>query len=66
MTKRQVQVRVNRLGDQGKEDDLRDSSPAELLAMVWEITRDVWAFVPNQNAESRLLRHVVRVVRRGG
>ena len=39
-------------------------SMAERLSMVWDLTRDAWAFVRDGNAERRLQRHVVVLVRR--
>ena len=41
-----------------------EGTMAERLAAVWEITRDVWAFVPNEDAEQRLQRHVGVLTRR--
>jgi len=35
------------------------------MAAVWPITVDAWSLKGNFNAESRLQRHVVRVIRRG-
>ena len=39
---------------------------AERLAAVWELTREVWAFVEKQDAERRLQRHVSVLDRREG
>ena len=36
----------------------------ELLSMIWEITKDVWAFVGEKDAERRLQRNVVSLIRR--
>ena len=36
---------------------------AERLSAVWELTRDVWAFFQEANAERRLQRDVVVLVR---
>jgi len=58
-------VRVTKLSDQGRELDLRDTTPAERIGMIWQLTLDAWAFVEGFDAESRLPRDVVRVVRRG-
>jgi hypothetical protein len=59
-------VRVCRLEDQGKEADLQGSTPAERLAMMWPLAVDVWAFMGEPVAESRLPRHLTRVLRRAG
>ncbi len=38
----------------------------ELISMIWEITKDNWAFVRGQDAERRLQRDVATLVRRKG
>jgi len=53
-----------------EEDDrgvILDATPAERLAMVWPITQDCWAFVPEagKDAQREFQRHVSSV-RRGG
>ncbi len=37
---------------------------AELISMMWEITRDAWSFVKDQDAEQRLQRDVTALIRR--
>jgi hypothetical protein len=39
---------------------------AELLSMMWEITRDAWSFIKDQDAEQRLQRDVTTLIRRAG
>jgi hypothetical protein len=41
-----------------------NATPAERLLMVWPLTRDCWAFVPNYDAQLEFQRHVERVERR--
>lgn len=49
----------------GNPDDVADRTPEERLAMMWQLTRDAWAFTKHPDrAESRLQRHVVRAHRR--
>ena len=36
----------------------------ELISMIWEITKDNWAFVRGQNVKRRLQRDVATIVRR--
>lgn len=36
----------------------------ELLSMIWEITKDNWAFVRGQDVKRRLQRDVATIVRR--
>lgn len=65
---------IRRLEDQSSNDDLADRTPAELISMVWPLTKTAWAFkqagsnhasdIPD--AEQRLQRHIVRVRRRQG
>jgi hypothetical protein len=57
-------VRVQKLAEQGNETDLDQSTPAQRLSMMWQLALDAWAFKGESLAESRLPRHVVRVVRR--
>lgn len=42
------------------------ATPAERLLMVWPLTIEAWAMQGVDIAQSRLLRHVVHVERRGG
>ena len=42
-----------------------EGTPAERMAMVWEITKTAWLFKdPNFNAEQPLQRHVTKLIRR--
>lgn len=62
----ELPVRWTRLEDQGKERDLEGTTAAERLAMMWPLTVQAWAFMGEDVAESRLPRHVVRIIRREG
>jgi hypothetical protein len=53
------------LQEEGRDSDLRDRDPGELVAMVAELTRQAWTFKDGHWDEPRLRRDVVRVVRRG-
>ncbi len=57
-------VRVLKLREQDKHDDLRSTTPAQRLGMMWQLTLDAWAFKGESVAELRLPRHIVRVLRR--
>lgn len=57
-------LRMRKLSEQGTEFDLRDTTPEARIGMMWQLAMDAWAFMGGCNAESRLPRHVVRVVRR--
>jgi hypothetical protein len=58
------QIRVRKLSEQGTERDLDTTTPAERIGMMWQLALDAWAFKGEAVAESRLPRHVVRVLRR--
>ena len=53
------------LQDQDDRGILSDATPAERMAMVWQMTLDVWTFMDPARAKSEFQRHVVRVERRG-
>jgi hypothetical protein len=57
-------IRKSTLADQGKEDDLRDTTAEDRLKMMWQLALDAWA-MKGEKIESRLPRHVVRVIRGG-
>ncbi len=57
-------VRKSTLADQGKEDDLRDTAAEDRLKMMWQSALDAWA-MKGEKIESRLPRHVVRIIRGG-
>lgn len=41
------------------------ATPEECIGMMWELTRNTWAFMGHADAEPRLQRHLIRVVSRG-
>jgi len=57
-------VRKSTLSEQGKENDLRDTTAEERLKMMWQLALDAWA-MKGEKVEPRLPRHVVRIIRRG-
>ena len=57
-------VRICRLGGEGPERDYLRMTPGERMSIVWQLTVDRWAFKGEPLDESRLPRHVVRVIRR--
>lgn len=59
-------IKVTKLADQGRESLLGDTTAEERVAMMWQLAVDAWAFKGEPVGESRLPRHVVRLVRRGG
>jgi len=66
MHKRVYTVRVQKLSDQEKETDLYTTTPGQRLSMMWQLALDAWAFRGEPVAESRLPRHVIRLLRREG
>jgi len=65
-TGRNLPIRKTKLSDQGKEKDLDSTTPEERIGMMWELALDAWSFTEGFDAESRLPRHIVRVLRREG
>jgi hypothetical protein len=57
-------LRISKLQDKDRADDLRSTTAAQRLAMMWQLTLDAWAFKGEPVAELRLPRHIVRVLRR--
>lgn len=60
-TVKRIDVRLAR-----EDSGYMEGTPAERVGAVWDITRSVWAFVPNQDAERRLQRHLAVLTRREG
>ena len=65
MDRERYPSRVIRPGQEAPNDDLRGKTPEERLEMMWPLVVDTWAFMGKPLDESRLPRHVVRVVRGG-
>jgi len=57
-------ARVTKLGESDAHEDLKETTPAQRLAMMWQLTLDAWAFKGEAIAELRLPRHIVRILRR--
>ena len=62
ISERNIQVRKTFLKEET--DDLKNTTPAERWAMMWQLALDAWAFKGERIAESRLQRNIVRVYRR--
>jgi hypothetical protein len=60
------QVTLYRSNAEADDGGYMHGTPAERLLEVWELTRDVWAFCREANAERRLQRHVAVLVRGEG
>lgn len=56
-------IRVMSLHERGQDVDLKGTTPAERLSMMWQLTLDAWAFKGETLVEPRLPRHVVRLHR---
>lgn len=65
MSRRNVTVRVRRLHDPDEHAEIAAMTPAERIELMWQLAVDAWAFKGEPVGESRLPRHVVRVVRGG-
>jgi hypothetical protein len=62
METRERKLHISRLHQQGDEDDLRQTTAAERIGMMWQLALDAWAF-KGEPVEPRLPRNVVCVVR---
>ncbi len=56
-----IQVRKTSLKEET--DDLKNTTPAQRWAMMWQLALDAWAFKGEPIAEPRLQRNIVRVYR---
>jgi hypothetical protein len=66
MSVERKQVRVSSLRHESDKETRAETTPAERLQMMWQLTLDAWAFKGEPVAELRLPRHIVRVLRREG
>ncbi len=57
-------AKLTTLDQQGLDSGVPDATPAERLLMVWPLTLTAWEFKEPNVVQSRLQRHVARVVRR--
>lgn len=55
-------TRKRTLAEEGREEP-SELSPSARVLLVWELTKQAWTFKEGSWRESRLPRHVVRVVR---
>ena len=46
-----------------QDDGFVEADKADLISMVWDITKDVWGFVKGSNAERRLQRDVGKLIK---
>jgi hypothetical protein len=53
---------ISSLLEQGKDQCVVDGSPTDRLNMVWPLTQLAWTLKEPGIAESRLQRHVVRIL----
>ncbi len=63
---RNVPAEIQKLSEQGKESDLKGSTPVQRLEMMWQLALDAWALKGERVADPRLPRHIIRVLRRPG
>jgi hypothetical protein len=49
-----------------QDDGYVEADRADLISMVWDITKDAWVFVRGANAERRLQRDVGKLIRGEG
>ena len=65
MPRRDVTVRIRHLHDQDDHPEIAAMTPAERIELMWQLAVDAWAFKGEPVGESRLSRHLVRVIRGG-
>ena len=65
MAKRDVTIRVHHLHDPDDQPEIAAMTPAERIGLMWQLAVDAWAFKGEPVGESRLPRHLVRVIRGG-
>ena len=59
---RNIQIRKTSLKEET--DDLKNTTPAERWAMMWQLALDAWAFKGETLAEPGLQIHLIRIYRR--
>ncbi len=52
--------------EEDQDDGYVEADRAELISMVWDITKDAWVFLRESNAERRLQRDVGKLIRGEG
>jgi hypothetical protein len=62
VSERNIKIRKTSFKDET--DDLKNTTPEERWAMMWQLALDAWAFKGEPVAEPKLQRHIVRVFRR--
>jgi hypothetical protein len=61
---RQIE-RLSTLSEQGRDDDLRDTTIEERWNMMWQLAVSAWAMKGENIAEQEFQRHVERLERLG-
>ena len=64
MDRKDYPVRVLRKGEPEDDPYLKATTPEERVMMMWPLTVQAWLFKGEDHSESRLQRHIVRVIRR--
>ena len=58
-------VKLDKLNNKN-DDGYVDAPKEKLFEIVWEITKDVWAFMGEKDAEQGLQRNITNLIRRKG
>jgi hypothetical protein len=56
-------VRVHHSHDEADDGGYMPGTPAERVSQVWELTREVWSFCGDADAEQRLQRDAAVLIR---
>lgn len=62
---RKTQIRKTSLKEEDT-DDLKNTTPEQRWAIMWQIAQNAWAFKGETVAQPGLQRHIIRVYRRAG
>lgn len=54
-------VRKSTLAEQGKDEDMSSLTAEQRVKVMWQLALDAWA-MKGEKVESRLPRHVIRVI----
>jgi len=59
MAEQRRTIRIQKLSEQGKETDLKGTTPAQRLEMMWQLAMDAWALKGEPVTDPILPRHIV-------
>lgn len=57
-------IQIRKTSNKEENDDLKNTTPANRWAMMWQLAQNAWAFKGETVAEPGLQRHIIRIYRR--